>query len=236
MLLQEPTTVFAAGWKPPAEMPFHWHVYDVASVLPAGWDIELLDLARREAVQHTFRPTMSTAREDPDAQIPLVTVNGEKLMTAAAWVHDLYTGWFRDLARRLTDEDLYTTSTLNRALSLNILRLGGDRYPCHVDSNPMLGLLYLPHLAESPGGGLVVGRDRTARNVAGVDADRAVIYPRRGQLYFFDARAHAHYVEPMRTDALRAVLTMNYYSPSCPETARPAGLDEQLFTPGGTRP
>ena len=75
-----------------------------------------------------------------------------------------------------------------------------------------------------------------ARNVAGVDADRAVIYPRRGQLYFFDARAHAHYVEPMRTDALRAVLTMNYYSPSCPETARPAGLDEQLFTPGGTRP
>ncbi|WP_238009395.1 2OG-Fe(II) oxygenase [Dactylosporangium sp. AC04546] len=230
MLLQKPAAEAFATWRPPSLAPFNWHVYDVGTALPDGWDTELLDLARSQSSRHTFRPTMSTAREVPDAEIPLETVNGEQLMAEAPWVHQLYVGWFRDLARRLIDEELLTTSTLNRALSLNILRGDGERYPCHVDSNPMQGLLYLTDLSEHTGGGLVVARDRSARNVAEVDANRGVIYPRRGQLYFFDARAHAHYVEPMRTaDALRAVVTMNYYSPSCPESVRPAGLDEQLF-------
>ncbi|WP_030487127.1 2OG-Fe(II) oxygenase [Micromonospora chokoriensis] len=230
ILLPKSTTEAFAEWQPPALLPFHWHVYDVGSVLPAGWDTALLDVAHRTARRHSFRPTMSTAREVPDVEISLETVSGEELRREAPWLHELYGGWFRDLARRLADEELHTTSTLNRALSLNILRGDGERYPCHVDSNPMQGLLYLTDMSEETGGALVVARDRGARNVDEVNADCGVIYPRRGQLYFFDARAHAHYVEPMRhDDALRAVVTMNYYSPSCPETARPAGLDEQLF-------
>jgi hypothetical protein len=95
----------------------------------------------------------------------------------------------------------------------------------------MQGLLYLTTCTEETGGALVVARDTTARDTTEVDADAMRIYPSAGQLYFFDARRHAHYVEPLRRDdALRAVLTMNYYSPSCPETLRPAGLDEQLFS------
>src|SRR2546421_393089 len=103
-------------------MPFHWHVYDIGSVLPVGWDAELLELARRDAVRRTFRPTMSTAREVPDAEVPLDTVNGERLVLDVPWLGDLYTGWFRSLAGHLVDEDLYTASTPNRALALNILR------------------------------------------------------------------------------------------------------------------
>ena len=221
---------FDTTWRPPTLMPFHWHVFDLAVVLPVGWDTELLDLAQRRAARHTFRPLMATAREDADAEIPLETVNGEHLAAEAPWLVGLYTGWFRQLAQQLSDEELFTTTTLNRALSLNILRPDGARYPCHVDSNPMQGLLYLCDLDPSTGGGLVVARDRSAATVADVDAECGVIYPRRGQLYLFDARAHAHYVEPLRSPVTRAVVTMNYYSPSCPESVRPAGLDEQLFS------
>ncbi|MFJ2060680.1 2OG-Fe(II) oxygenase [Streptomyces sp. NPDC087908] len=228
--LLRPTTQTLANWQPPAWLPFNWHVYDIASMLPLGWDTELLNLAREKAVRRSFRPTMSTARETAGSEIPMESVDGEQLHAEASWIYTLYEGWFRSLASRLTQESLHTTSTLNRALSLNILRGDGERYPCHVDSNPMQGLLYLTDCTEETGGGLVVARNRDARNVEEVESDCGIIYPKRGQLYFFDARSHAHYVEPMkRHDGLRAVVTMNYYSPSCPESARPAGLDEQLF-------
>jgi hypothetical protein len=223
-------TVAFEEWSPPALIPFNWHVYDVGSVLPAEWDSALLDLARRKAVQRRFRPTMSTAREAADVEIPIESVDGEQLYAEARWVHDLYQGWFRDLAGRLSSEVLQTTSTLNRALSLNVQRADGERYPCHVDSNPMQGLLYLTDCDEDTGGGLVIARNRDARDAEEVAADCGVIYPRRGQLYFFDAREHAHFVAPVKKPgALRAVVTMNYYSPSCPESVRPSGLDKQLF-------
>jgi hypothetical protein len=222
-----------ADWTPPRNLPFHWHIYDVGSALPQGWAEELLDVAARQAARRSFRPTMTTARETPDAIIPLESVDGEVLVEQAPWVNELYTGWFRQLGERLIDEPLELTSTTNRALSLNVQRGITMRYPCHVDSNPMEGLLYLTDCTEETGGGLVVSRNRHARDVTEVDEDAAVIYPRRGQLFFFDARFHPHYVQPLRTDdALRAVVTMNYYTRSIPEAVRPAGLDDQLFGAG----
>ncbi|MEV0109739.1 2OG-Fe(II) oxygenase [Nocardia sp. NPDC050799] len=173
---------------------------------------------------------MTSARESADIEIALETVDGEALYECVPWLYDLYLGWFRTLAERYAGEPLHPTSTRNRALSLNILRGGDVRYPCHVDSNPAQGLLYLTDCSEQTGGELVVARRSTARDVAQVDADCTVLYPRHGQLTVFDAREHAHYVRPMRhSDGFRAVVTMNYYSESCPETARPSGLDEQLF-------
>lgn len=219
-----------AGWRPPSRPPFHWHVFDVGPYLPDGWAADLLALAAARSVRRTFRPTMSTARETPDAAIPLESVDGSVLRREAPWVYEWYTGWFRELAGRLIGEPLQLTSSDDRAVSLNVQRGPTMRYPCHVDSNPMQGLLYLTTCAPETGGGLVVARDRAATTVEEVDADAMVIYPRAGQLYFFDAREHPHYVEPLRgSQALRAVVTMNYYTPSCPESMRPVGLDDQLF-------
>lgn len=221
----------STAWRPPLELPFHWHVYDVGHLLPEGWAEALLTVAREHAVRRVFRPTMTTAREEADARIPMHSVDGEVLRRAVPWTFELYSGWFKELGERTAEEKLQETSTDNRALSLNIQDGITMRYPCHVDSNPMQGLLYLTTCTEETGGALVVSRDRTARTADEVDADAMRIYPVKGQLYFFDARRHAHYVEPLRrADAVRAVLTMNYYSPSCPETQRPAGLDEQLFS------
>ncbi|NUP26404.1 MAG: 2OG-Fe(II) oxygenase [Nocardia sp.] len=213
-----------------SQQPFHWHTYDLNRALPRGWDTDLLDLAAQQSVRHIFRPTMSSAREAAGTEIAIESVTGEVLCESARWLYELYLGSFRALAERYTGEPLQPTSTRNRALSLNLQRYDSARYPCHVDSNPAQGLLYLTDCDESTGGALVIARSSTARDIDEVDADCTVLYPRRGHLIIFDARAHPHYVQPLRSsDGLRAVVTMNYYSSSCPETVRPAGLDEQLF-------
>src|SRR5882757_6455688 len=103
-LQSESASGIFADWQPPTLLPFHWHIYDIGSMLPQGWDTELLDHARQQAVRRSFRPTMSTARETPDAEIPLESVDGEQLRAQVPWIHDLYEGWFRELAGRLTDE------------------------------------------------------------------------------------------------------------------------------------
>ncbi|WP_327147684.1 2OG-Fe(II) oxygenase family protein [Nocardia sp. NBC_01329] len=210
--------------------PFHWHTYDLNRVLPPGWDTELLELAARRSTRHIFRPTMSSAREAADFETALESVTGDVLHEYAPWLYELYIGSFRRLAERYAGEPLETTSTHNRALSLNVSRGDGSRYPCHVDSNPAQGLLYLTDCDEQTGGALVIARSSAARDVDEVDADCTVLYPRRGHLCIFDAREHPHYVRPvLLPQNVRAVVTMNYYSASCPETVRPAGLDEQLF-------
>ncbi|MFC4244872.1 2OG-Fe(II) oxygenase [Gryllotalpicola reticulitermitis] len=173
---------------------------------------------------------MSTAREASDGPIPIVAVDGDQLAREVPWLADLYRNWFADLAKTFGDLTVRASDNPKVALSLNVQSGPVDRYPCHVDSNPVEGLLYLTDCDVNTGGELVVGLDPDASSVEQVDANCALIYPRAGQLFFFDARRNAHYVRPMRQDGVtRAVVTMNYYTESCPEATRPPGLDEQLF-------
>jgi 2OG-Fe(II) oxygenase superfamily len=103
------------------------------------------------------------------------------------------------------------------------------RYECHVDSNPIEGLLYVTDHPKSSGGELAVATKVNAASVADVEADCSVIYPTYGNLVFFDARRFAHYVRPLVSDdARRVVVAMNYYTPSCPESNRPKSLSAHL--------
>ncbi|HEY0452750.1 2OG-Fe(II) oxygenase [Actinophytocola sp.] len=210
---------------------FHWHVFEVGRQLPAGWIDELLALAAARGTVREFQPTaVTTAREAADETIPIEAVDGDVLAEATPWIPRLYRGAFRLLGAGLAGEEVYPSANAKVALSLNVQRANAARYPCHVDSNPLEGLLYLTDCTVDTGGELVVGLDENARSIEEVDADCTLVYPRAGQLLFFDARRNPHYVRPLRSpDAVRAVVTMNYYSASCPETARPDGLDDQLF-------
>lgn len=223
----------AAGYTAPEGVPnglFRWNVFQIGDYLPDGWIGELLSIADRKAQTREFRPTMSTAREAGDGIIPIVAVDGDELAREATWIGDLYRSWFTELAKTFGDPTVRPSDNAKVALSLNVQSGPVDRYPCHVDSNPVEGLLYLTDCDINTGGELVVGLDPEASSVEEVDANCALIYPRAGQLFFFDARRNAHYVRPMRQEgAIRAVVTMNYYTDSCPEETRPTGLDEQLF-------
>ena len=66
------------------------------------------------------------------------------------------------------------------------------RFECHIDSNPLTGLLFCTdHLT---GGELVFAHDAEAADIAAVERDCSVIRPHAGHLIFFDARRHPHYV------------------------------------------
>ncbi|MEU7894064.1 2OG-Fe(II) oxygenase [Nonomuraea sp. NPDC049152] len=209
---------------------FHWHVYDVGTSLPVGWIRQLLEVSERRAVARDFKPTMSTAREEQGTIIPIEAVDGDVLAAEVPWLRQLYYGAFQKLGQSLVSDEVQPSADLKVALSLNVQRGNGVRYPCHVDSNPVEGLLYLTDCTEQTGGALAVARNAGASTKEEVDADCALIYPRAGQLLFFDARRNPHYVRPLHNpNGVRAVVTMNYYSDACPESMRPVGLDDQLF-------
>ena len=104
------------------------------------------------------------------------------------------------------------------------------RFECHVDSNPLTGLLFCTDHPAGSGGELVFAHDPAAADVDAVERDGTVIRPRAGQLIFFDGRQHPHYARSLRSESdLRVVAVMNYYTESCPESTRPPELNRHLF-------
>ncbi|MGW5744580.1 2OG-Fe(II) oxygenase [Amycolatopsis sp. NPDC003861] len=161
------------------------------------------------------------------------TVGGESLRQLTPWLFALYEGEFLSLAGRVTSEPVSVATRDKIAVNLNIQHGKSMRYEAHVDSNPVEGLLYVTDHPIGSGGELVVAQRADAVGVAEIDEISAVIHPVAGHLIFFDARQHAHYVRSLtRAEDSRIVVAMNFYTPSCPESARPADLDEHLFGHG----
>jgi N-acetylglutamate synthase-like GNAT family acetyltransferase len=210
---------------------FSWRVFDVGELLPGGWQQELLGLAEREASHRTLRPRSVTSREgDPDLMLPVITVSGRVLREQTPWLSSLYDGWFREFAATCSSEVVTTAVDDRYGVNLNVQRGRSMRYECHVDSNPIEGLLYVTDHPKGSGGELVAANHPGATSLEEVDQDCSVLYPEAGKLVFFDAREFAHYVRPLQhDDAIRAVVAMNFYTPSSPESARPNDLNDHLF-------
>lgn len=211
--------------------PFVWHGFDVRGALPEGWREKILTTAEGYATERQLTPTSVTSREDAGvSRITVRTVGGRLVGSHLPWLMELYRGYFRDLAQRLVSEPITTAADERIAVNLNVQRGRGMRYECHVDSNPLEGLLYVTSHPEGQGGELVVANTLTARSVEEVDRDCSIVYPQSGHLIFFDARRHAHYVRQLREElAVRVVVAMNFYTPSCAEADRPADLNDHLF-------
>jgi hypothetical protein len=203
---------------------------DVRSLLPVGWQDEIRVTAKQLAVPKTITPTSVTSREaETNLQLPTLTVGGAKLRQYLPWLDGLYRNEFRELAQRLSDEPVSCANDVRYGANLN-LQLGRSmRYECHVDSNPIEGLLYVTDNPPGAGGELIVARSTEVSGINQVAADAFKIYPTAGMLVFFDAREHPHYVEPLgEVQAERIVMAMNYYTPSRSESDRPADLNRHL--------
>jgi hypothetical protein len=210
---------------------FCWRSYDLNSLLPAGWRAKIISVATSESVRKVLRPRSVTSREgSPDLSIPVATVSGLRVKESLPWLHSLYVGLFRDLAQLGTHEPVLVATNPLYGAVLNVQSGTGMRYEAHVDSNPIEGLLYVTTHVEGAGGELVVANNSSADSVAGIDADCSIVYPVSGNLVFFDARRFPHYVRALRAESdVRVVVAMNFYTPSCPESARPADLNAHLF-------
>jgi hypothetical protein len=195
---------------------------------------EALAVADRLGTERALVPTSVTSRESSqDLEIPVLTVGGTKVASELPWLYDLYRTRLRDLAQVLTDEPVSTAEDPRYAINLNIQRGRSMRYECHVDSNPIQGMLYFTDHPPGTGGELVVSNQGDVNGKDAVDEDAARIYPVAGYLVLFDARHHTHYVEGVQEPTgMRVAAAMNFYTPSAPESTRPADLNNHLFGTG----
>jgi len=113
---------------------------------------------------------------------------------------------------------------------LNVQRGTEMRFECHIDSNPLTGLLFCTDHLAGAGGELVFAHDPDATDVEAIEQDRSVIRPHAGHLIIFDGRRFPHYARPLVSASdVRIVAVMNFYTESYPESTRPRDLNLHLF-------
>lgn len=209
---------------------FRWREFHVENLLPTGWQESILQVARAQSKAKVIVPTSVTSREaSRSLQIPVLTVGGVQTRQQLPWLFDLYRGLFRTLGQLTVSEPISIATDDRYAVNLNVQIGEGMRYECHVDSNPLEGLLYVTSHPPGSGGELVVANSCSAMGVEEVSADCERLHPISGTLVFFDGRKHPHYVAPLNSrSAIRVVVAMNYYTSSCPESARPLDLNRHL--------
>lgn len=213
---------------------FSWFASDATSLLPRSWAGDIMRVARSEAASRTLVPTSVTSREATrDLRIPVSTVGGRSVRRCLPWLYDLYRGTFRDILQDISPDPVALATDDRYAVNLNVQVGAGARYEAHVDSNPWEGLLYATTHKPGEGGELVVSNRRDAWGVEAISEDCARIHPQAGTLVFFDAREFPHFVAPLvDPSAIRIAVAMNFYTPSCPESARPSDLNQHLFGEG----
>ena len=209
---------------------FGWAAFDVAWMLPGDWQ----QAARRTAGAAEVRPfgrTPLISREADDVQqVVRGRVHADQVANGLPWLCALYRGAFRELGEQATGRKVCAAADERYGAVLNVQHGTGMRFECHVDSNPLTGLLFCTDHGPGAGGELVFGHDETARSLADIERSCSVLRPQSGHLIFFDGREFPHYVRPLLADDdLRVVAVMNYYTDECPESTRPPELNRHLY-------
>jgi hypothetical protein len=210
-------------------LSFCWTTFDVSSLLPEDWQ-EDSGAAAAEADFRAFPRTPVLSREAADvAHVTRGRMCAEKVQERLPWLYKLYRNDFLELAARINVEPVASAIDDRYGVVLNVQRGETMRFECHVDSNPLTGLLFL---TEHPAGGgeLVVGHDPAAVGVEALERECSVIRPQAGQLIFFDGKTYPHYARTLRSESdMRVVAVMNFYTKSYPESTRPPELNRHLF-------
>jgi len=210
---------------------FIWYEFDVSELLPKNWQFTIIEFAKNNGVSRSLIPTSVTSREGQNSDpINVMTVGGKKIKVGLPWLFKLYEMEFKSIGQTIVDEQISTANDERYAININIQKGTTMRYECHVDSNPLEGLLYITDHPKGAGGELVVSNRTTANGVKEILEDCKIIYPKAGHLVFFDARENPHFVTSLNyPDDIRVVVAMNYYMPSWSEEMRPKDLNKHLF-------
>jgi hypothetical protein len=207
---------------------FHWTTFDLNGTLPAGW-LRDVSQAAGNADFREFPRTPVLSREAADVlQIRRGRVHADQVRKSLPWLYESYRSVFLELAREAWAEPVMAAGDERYGVVLNVQRGTAERFECHIDSNPLTGLLFCTNHAA--GGELVFAHNPGAVDIDAVERDCSVIRPQAGHLIFFDARRHPHYARPLITASdVRVVAVMNFYTESCPESSRPRELNRHLY-------
>ena len=208
---------------------FSWSEFDVTDRLPQGWQQDIGEVTA-EADYRDFPRTPVLSREAENVtHIKRGRVHADQVQQRLPWLYKLYRSDFLELAAQARTESIKAAFDDRYGVVLNVQRGNKTRFECHVDSNPVTGLLFF---TDHPAGGgeLVVGHDSGAAGVEALEKDGSVIRPQAGQLIFFDGKTYPHYARALQDEAdMRVVAVMNFYTEYCPESTRPTDLNRHLF-------
>ena len=207
---------------------FRWTTFDLNNWLPPGWQQDVAAAAHAAEVR-AFPRTPVISRESQEVQeIVRGRVHADQVRYHLPWLFKAYRYELPDLAKEVSGEPVSVAKDDRYGVVLNVQRGAGMRFECHVDSNPLTGLLFCTD--HRIGGELVIANDTAAEGLAGVDQSCSVIRPHAGHLIFFDARRHPHYARMLTTDSeTRIVAVMNFYTEKYPESTRPRELNRHLY-------
>jgi hypothetical protein len=209
---------------------FHWTTFDVTSQLPGGWQLDIKTLAA-DADVRDFPRTPSLSREAAHVEhVSRGRVHADQVRRDLPWLYRFYREYFLGLAASINAEPVTPASDDRYGVVLNVQHGSSMRFECHVDSNPLTGLLFCTDHPADTGGELVFGHDGGAAGLEAVERDCSVIRPHAGYLIFFDGRRHPHYARALRSESdVRVVAVMNFYTASVPESTRPQELNLHLY-------
>jgi 2OG-Fe(II) oxygenase superfamily len=207
---------------------FNWTTFDLNGTLPAAW-LKDVSEAAGDADFREFPRTPVLSREAADVRrIRRGRVHADQVRESLPWLYQAYRSVFLELAREAWAEPVMAAGDERYGVVLNVQRGTAERFECHIDSNPLTGLLFCTN--HPAGGELVFAHNPDAASIGAVERDCSVIRPQAGHLIFFDARRHPHYARPLITESdVRVVAVMNFYTESCPESTRPRELNRHLY-------
>jgi 2OG-Fe(II) oxygenase superfamily len=208
---------------------FRWTTFDLNNWLPSGWQQDVV-AAAEEAEIRPFPCTPVISRESQGVQrVPRGRVHAAQVSHHLPWLVKAYRNELLELAREVVSPEHVSVAEDDRyGVVLNVQRGAGMRFECHVDSNPLTGLLFCTD--HQDGGELVIANNMKAEGVAEVERSCSVIRPHAGHLIFFDARLYPHYARVLTADSeTRIVAVMNFYTGSFPESTRPRELNKHLY-------
>ena len=164
----------------------------MTSQLPADWQADVI-VAATEADFRDFPRTPLLSREGEQvAYVSRGRVHAHQVQQRLPWLCRLYRGHFLELAARTQRKPVRAAVDDRYGVVLNVQRGTAMRFECHVDSNPLTGLLFCTDHPAGAGGEFAFGHDPTGADVGAVERDCSVIRPRAGRLIFFDGRRHPH--------------------------------------------
>ena len=209
---------------------FSWTRFDLTGQLPENWQQDVRAVAADADVRKFPRTPILSREAASVAHVFRGRVHAEQVRRGLPWLYRFYRSRFLEIARQTCAEPVVPAIDDRYGVVLNVQRGTAMRFECHVDSNPLTGILFCTDHPAGTGGELVVANDPVAEDVAAVDRDCSVIQPQAGQLIFFNGSRHPHYARPLLSESgTRIVAVMNFYTESRPESTRPPELNRHLF-------
>lgn len=209
---------------------FHWMTFDLTDWLPWGWRQQIVAAADAADFREFPRTPILSRESGEVSHILRGRVHAADVRRELPWLRRMYQGQFLELAQAVCDEPVTVAADDRYGVVLNVQHGNTMRFECHIDSNPLTGLLFCTDHPADEGGELVFAHDLAASDIDAVERACSVIRPHAGHLIFFDGRYYPHYARPLRSKSqVRIVAVMNYYTGSCPESTRPLELNHHLF-------